>query len=289
MNISTTGLQLAADAAVDLHLHTTASDGRWALEALLDHLLGEQFALVAITDHDRTDTAAAVQQLALARGLPVLVGVEMTTTWKGELTDLLCFGFEPGPSALNDLARDLLRGQQENTREVYENLQRQGYALPDEALPALLAQPSAQQPHALVAFLKEQGYGRGEPSVGKMVLGAGCAFATNTPAAVVEAAHRSGAVCLLAHPGHADGFVTYDVPLLDQLRQEAPIDGLEVYHPLHTPAQTEVYREYARQHALLVSTGSDSHGPEKPPIRYRAELSRALLERLGIRVERAAD
>jgi predicted metal-dependent phosphoesterase TrpH len=285
MNLSTTGLSLAADSAIDLHLHTTDSDGRWTLEPLLDYLLREQFGLAAITDHDRADTVAAIQQLALDKHLPVLVAVEMTTTWKGEMTDLLCFGFDPNQNALNDLAQDLLRRQQENTREVYENLQRQGYALSPDALSAILAKPSSQQPHALVALLKEHGYGLAEPSAGKIVMVAGCTFATNDPAAVVEAAHRSGAVCLLAHPGREDGFMTYDVQLLDQLRQEVPIDGLEVYYPVHTPAQTAMYREYAQRHHLLTSAGSDSHGPDKPPIKYRAELSRGLLEQVDIQIE----
>lgn len=284
MNLSTTGLILAADSAIDLHLHTTYSDGRWTLESLLDYLLHEQFSLAAITDHDRVETVAAIQQLALDKHLTMLVAVEMTTTWKGEMTDLLCFGFDPDHNALNDLAQDLLRRQQENTREVYENLQRQGYALSPDALPAILAKPSSQQPHALVALLKEHGYDLGEPSAGKIVLGAGCTFATNDPAAVVEAAHQSGAVCLLAHPGREDGFMTYDVQLLDQLRQEVPIDGLEVYYPVHTPAQTAMYRDYAQRHHLLTSAGSDSHGPDKPPIKYRAELSRDLLERVGAQI-----
>jgi len=285
MNLSTTGLSLAADSAIDLHLHTTYSDGRWTLEPLLGYLLREQFGLAAITDHDRADTVAAIQQLALDKHLPVLVAVEMTTTWKGEMTDLLCFGFDPNHNALNDLAQDLLRRQQENTREVYENLQRQGYTFSPNGLATLLAKPSSEQPHAFVALLKEHGYGLGEPSAGKIVWEAGVAFATNGPAAVVEAAHQSGAVCLLAHPGHEDGFMTYDVQLLDQFRQEVPIDGLEVYHPLHTPAQTAMYREYAQRHHLLTSAGSDSHGPDKPPIKYRAELSRGLLERVGIQIE----
>jgi hypothetical protein len=142
----------------------------------------------------------------------------------------------------------------------------------------------------LVTLLEEHGYGLGGPKVqgpsaGEIVMAAGCAFATNDPAAVVEAAQQSGGVCLLAHPGRGDGFVTYDIELLDQFRREVPIDGLEVYYPLHTPAQTAMYREYARRHRLLTSAGSDSHGPEKPPIKYRAELSRGLLERLGIQIE----
>jgi 3',5'-nucleoside bisphosphate phosphatase len=285
MNLSTTGLSLAADAAIDLHLHTIYSDGRWIPEQLLDHLVQEQFGLVAITDHDRVDMVASIQQLALDKHLPVLIGVEMTATWKGEMTDLLCYGFAPNHTALNELTQDLLRRQQENTREVYENLQRQGCTLSPDELSAILAKPSSEQPHALVALLTEHGYGLGEPSVGELVLEAGCTFATSDPAAIVEAAHRSGGVCLLAHPGHEDGFITYDVPLLDQFRQEAPIDGLEVYHPLHTPAQITLYLEYAQKHNLLVSSGSDSHKPDKPPIKYRAELSRGLLERVGIQME----
>jgi len=287
MNLSTNDLNLAADAAIDLHLHTIHSDGTWIPEELLDFVVREQFGLVAITDHDRADTTIALQQLAQDKHLPVLVAVEMTASWRGEMTDLLCFGFDPAQSALHELAQDLLRRQQDNTREVYENLQRKGYALPQSpaALADLIAQPSAQQPHAVVAFLKRQGYGQGAPSAGKIALEAGCTFAMSDLAAVVEAAHRSGAVCLIAHPGHTDGFVTYDVQLLDQVRQEAPIDGLEVYHPKHTPVQTTLYLEYAQRHHLLTSAGSDSHGSDKPPIKYRAELCRALLERLGIQMK----
>ncbi len=160
MNLSTTDLSLAADAAIDLHLHTTYSDGTWTPEQLLDYLVREQFGLAAITDHDRADTVAALQQLALDKHQPVLVAVEMTTLWKDELsgkdemsgqdnmTDLLCFGFDPPPNALNDLAQDLLRRQRENTREVYENLQRKGYTFPQEpdALAALLNNPAHSSP-----------------------------------------------------------------------------------------------------------------------------------------------
>jgi 3',5'-nucleoside bisphosphate phosphatase len=288
MNTSTSGLRLAANALVDLHLHTTASDGRWTLEALFDILIREQFSLAAVTDHDRADTAAAVQQMAQEKHLPVLVGVEMSATWMGELTDLLCYGFEPGQNPLNDLAQDLLRRQQENSREVCENLQRQGCRFPPGALESVLAIPSSRQPFAIVDLLEENGYGRGNPSAGQMLMAAGCAFATHQPAAVVEAAQRSGAVCLLAHPGRGDGFVTYDERLLDQFRQEAPVDGLEVYYPLHTPTQTALYKEYAQRHHLLVSAGSDSHKPEKPPIKYPAGCCRDLLERLGVSVVQAA-
>ena len=90
LNLSTTHLVLAPDAAVDLQIHTTYSDGIWTPVQLLDHLVSEQFVLVAITDHDRPDMAVALQQLATAIHLPVLVAVEMTTSWRGQIVDVLC-------------------------------------------------------------------------------------------------------------------------------------------------------------------------------------------------------
>jgi len=95
-------------------MHTTHSDGTWTPEQLIDSLMSERFGLVAITDHDRVDTVASLQQLA----------VEMSTSWKGEPTDILCHGFDPEKNELNKLAQDVARHQRENTREVYENLWR---------------------------------------------------------------------------------------------------------------------------------------------------------------------
>lgn len=284
MNLSTTGLRIKADSAVDLHLHTNYSDGRWTLDTLIDHLCHEQFELAAIADHDRADTVPAIQQLSLEKHLPVLAAVEMSSEWKGELVDLLCYRFDPKLDALNDLTQDLLRRQKENMREVYDNLQRQGYVFSYDALPAILSKPGLEQPFALVDILKEHGYGLGDPSAEKLVMKAGYRYETNEPAKIVDAAHQGGAVCLLAHPGRGDGFMLYDTELLDQFRQETSIDGLEVYYPLHTPAQTEMYQKYAQHHCLLISAGSDSHRPDKPPIKYRAELVRGLLERVGIQV-----
>lgn len=224
----------------------------------------------------------------------------MSTSWRGEPTDVLCYGFDPEKNKLHDLAQDIARRQRENTKEVYENLRRRGYTFaqqqeslkegegelehPHELL-AILEKPSAQQPHELVALLKKYSYGTGETSPGKILTDAGCDFVTNDIAVVVDAAHRSGAVCLIAHPGRGDGFTRFDPSLLDQLHQEVPIDGLEVYYPAHTPEQITMYQEYAQQHRFLTSSGSDSHGPDHKPIKYPAELSRGLLEWVGIHIK----
>lgn len=114
MKISTTNLVLPPDAAIDLQLHTTYSDGIWLPEQLIDYLVSEGFGLVAITDHDRVDTVPALQQLALEKHLPMLVAVEMSASWQGGMTDVLCFGFDANPNALRELAQNVLR----NNRKI---------------------------------------------------------------------------------------------------------------------------------------------------------------------------
>ncbi len=283
MNLSTTSLSLAANATIDLQLHTTYSDGDWTDEELLDYLIAERFSLAAITDHDRVDIARGLQKLAADKQFPLLVAVEMSAMWKGKLTDLLCYGFDPDDNHLDALAQDVTHRQHENTRQIFNYLLSKGYALDLQDLEQMLAKPAAQQLPELLALATKMI--QDKKAIGQTLLNGGFAYMTHDPATIVEAAHQSGAVCILAHPGRSDGFVCYDHTLLDELRREAPIDGIEAHYPLHTPEQTAMYREYARRHHLLISAGSDSHNFNRPPIKYRAELCRDLLQQFGIQIE----
>ncbi len=282
----TAHLVLAPDASIDLQLHTTCSDGVWTPEELVDYLVREQFDLVAVTDHDCVDSVAHIQQLAAQKNLPVLAAVEMSTSWQGNLVDVLCYGFDPEHNVLLELAEPVVRRQRENTQEMYAQLLHNGFAFPRQQ--ELLAKNGGEprQPMDLVLLLQEHGYLADEGAAEKILDDAGFRWITTDIAAVVDAAHQSRAVCLIAHPGRGGGFPCFDPPLLDQLRSEVPIDGLEVYHPDHSPQQVEMYLNYVQTHQLLQSTGSDSHGHAKQmPIKYRAEISRRLLERVEIHVK----
>jgi predicted metal-dependent phosphoesterase TrpH len=272
--------QIAPDAAIDLQTLTELSDGQWNPAGLIDHFVGEGFALAAITDHERVDTAPALQTLAAEKGFKLLVAAELSTRWRDANTDLLCFGFDPAHSALPQLTRDVFQQQCDITREVYFNLCKVGHIqrYDSRELEAMLELPGADQIEALQTLLQTHAPGR---AVGSTLLQAGFRFATSDIAAAVTAAHQSGGVILVAHPGRGGEFMRYDTDLLDQLRHEVPIDGLEVYYPRHSKAQTAKFRAYADQHQLLISAGSDSHRPTNPPVKYRAELCQRLLERLG--------
>ena len=121
MKLSTENLILSSDDVIDLQLHTENSDGQWTAEALLDYLLAEGFALAAITDHDRADIASDLQKIAIGKQLPLLVAVEISSMWKGNLVDFLCYGFDPDDNALLALSTDVAQRQYANTRHIFKD------------------------------------------------------------------------------------------------------------------------------------------------------------------------
>jgi 3',5'-nucleoside bisphosphate phosphatase len=282
----TTNLTLASDAAIDLHMHTTYSDGRWPAEQLINYLVTEQFDLVAVTDHDRVDTVVGIQQLATQQNLPVLAGVEMSTQWHGKMGHVLCYGFDPEKKDLRGVAESVVQRQLENTHQVYDTLRSKGYEFPRQEEVLAAHGGKLHLPADNIQLLRTHGYASDWQTGLRIIREAGFSSLLANMAETVDAAHRSGAVCLIAHPGRQEqGFTFYDPDLLDQVRAETPLDGIEVYHPYHRPEMVEVYLEYVRKHHLLLSTGSDSHSlPGRMPRKHRAEISRQLLERVGIQV-----
>ncbi len=284
--ISSTTITIAPDASVDLHMHTTYSDGRWPAQQLIDFLATEGFQLVAVTDHDRVDKITEIQALAAEKRLPVLAGVEMSTDWNGKMGHMLCYGFDPLQNELRPLTEKIVRLQLENTHNVNEELQRKGYTMPRQE--ELLKENGGQlrRPSDNAYLLREHGYAPNWQTAMQMITEAGFTSIKANMTETVDAVHKSGGVCLIAHPGRREsGFTFYDAPLLDQLRGEIPIDGIEIYHPYHNKDIIATYLAYVEKHDLLFSTGSDSHCiPGRMPIKHRAEVSRKLLERLGVTV-----
>ena len=285
MELSTRNLVLEADSPIDMQLHTINSDGTWTPEGLVDYLIENGFGAAAITDHDRVDRTAALQELAREKGLPIMVATEFSANWRGEPVDTLCFGFDPETDVLKALAARLLAMQQDNTRQVYDHFLKQGYRFEAEndPLEAVLKRPSAKQPFALADLLIEQGLDGG--AAWKIAQDGGMKFSTNPIADVVEAVHQAGGVCLIAHPGRGQFWPIFDAPMLDDILGDVPLDGFEAYYPLHSEAQTAMFVEYAAKHDLLTSSGSDSHGTNRMPVKYPAGNSRKLLERLGVQVK----
>ena len=154
----TSQLTLDPNASIDLHMHTNYSDGKWPAQQLIDYLAAEGYNLVSVTDHDRVDMVASIQDLAAEKNLPVLSGVEMSTQWNGNMGHVLCYGFDSEPHYLSAVTEKVVRKQLENTHEVHDELLRRDYKFPREE--EILAENGGKlrRPVDNGRLLREHGY-----------------------------------------------------------------------------------------------------------------------------------
>lgn len=270
---------IASDDHIDLQIHTVYSDGQWQPEALFAHLARERFRVVSITDHDTMEHLSELRALGSAHGVHVVPGVEMTTNWRGKSAHLLCYAAEFRGDALARMGRDTVAAQLANTRAVYDELIRRGYRFSSEsALPV--------RPIDNARLLNAHGYATTMGDALRMIAEAGYRSITVPLADAVTAAHESDALAVLAHPGRGGGEIhQYDPPLLADVLAEVPLDGVEVCYPTYSEEQVTAYTTFAREHSLLMSAGSDSHGPQQRlPIPYPAVLCAELLSRCGVTI-----
>jgi predicted metal-dependent phosphoesterase TrpH len=281
--------RIAPDDAVDLQMHTIYSDGEWRPVELLDYLAAQRFRVVAVTDHDTLDHTDELVALGAERGVTVIPAVEVTTRWGERWADLLCFapistGFSS--DALRQLVRRTRRLQIENTLAVHQELLRRGYAFPRQAEALATHAGALQYPRDNADLLVHHGYAGGFFAALDIIRDAGFRSVYATLEEAVAAAHASGAVTILAHPGRQDEEITcFDPSLLAELLRTIPLDGVEALYPTHTPEQVAAYSAFVEERHLLRSAGSDSHGPhDRAPIPYPASSCVALLARCGIEV-----
>ncbi len=281
-------MHISGEAAIDLHMHTTYSDGRWSAVDLLDYLALEGFSLVAITDHDLVETVPHVQQLGATRQVSVLAGVEISTQWHGQMGDVLCYGFDPHDQALQALTGRVRQAQKDNAETVYAELVRRGYEFPRRS-EILKNGGELRVAGDCANLLIKHAYVSDWASASVLIRDAGYCEYKADMAETVDIVHQCGGIALIAHPGRGQvepkDFTFYTPALLDEVLAEVPLDGLEVYHPTHSPSLIQSYLDYVQQHQLLFSAGSDSHGPPgRMPIKHPAKLCQALLERLDIQL-----
>lgn len=275
--------------AVDLHLHTLASDGFWTPDALIEHLATAGFRVAAVCDHDTQRSVLEATRLGAERGVRIVPGVEVTTRWADRQWHLLVYGIRPDrsdPAAAPFLAvvaeqEATLSGLAEDARQ---RLEASGRALP--SLPEIVGDRPMLPFHVLSAAIKD-GHNKGLKDAAELVVELGGNFTADVPLErVVAAAHEAGGICVVAHPGRSDSVGVMTADDLDRMLAEIPIDGLEAHYRSYTDEQTALYRDLANRHGLLASCGSDSHAPKQPvdPRPWQAAWCADLLGRLGIAV-----
>ncbi|TAK13073.1 MAG: PHP domain-containing protein [Acidobacteria bacterium] len=247
---------------IDLHVHTTASDGRSTPEELVRQLAKARITVTAVTDHDTTAAVAEVRAHAEARRIRVITGIEITAVRDSEDVHMLGYGFDPGHPALVTFLATQRADRRRRLEEMHAKLVALGLPVEIEPQMAATAEKSGRalgRPLLAAALLKA-GYVDSIAEAFDRYLGnGGPAFVPRrgaSPADVVALVHDAGGVASIAHPGKLKSDA-----LIEPLAA-AGLDAIEAYHPDHDAVATAAYRSRAAKLGLLVTGGSDFHGRE---------------------------
>jgi len=272
-----------AAAVIDLHSHSTCSDGSDAPERLARLAADTGLAAVALTDHDTVEGFGAFAAAASALGVRPVRGAEISCLEEGRSVHVLCYFVSEDPqSSLRGLLASLSGDRDRRNAELAAKLQALGYeriTLHDVAAAAGPDTASLGRPHFADALLRNYpGEFASRQDVFDQLLGSsGRAYVpkSHVPVAAAAAAARlDGAVTVLAHPlitflaGSSSEDRTLPAieaaldPILARLAAEGLV-GLECYYPRHDRLETELLIELARRHGLAVTGGSDYHGDKK--------------------------
>ncbi|HEX7085809.1 MAG TPA: PHP domain-containing protein [Vicinamibacterales bacterium] len=265
---------------IDLHTHTTASDGRLAPDALARAAWEAGVRTLAVTDHDTTAALAPARQAMAAWGIRLIEGIEITAVESER--DVHVLGYFITPTAPG-LARFLARaraGRIERVRAIAERLEQLGRPIDlPRLLKDALVQPgrSIGRPAVADALVRAGHAASRQQAFDEWLLPGRPAFVPRSGPSVPEVIatiREAGGIASLAHPGvtkRDDAIAAW---------AEAGLDALEAYHSDHAPEDTDRYLARARELGLLVTGGSDFHGEDEArgrPVERRRRLGAVTL------------
>ncbi len=260
--------------AIDLHVHSTSSDGTLAPSELVLLAKKKNLSAFALTDHDTVDgiaeaiSAAEALRKETGSAPEVIPGIELSTEYQG--ADIHIVGlFVPydSPLFLERLAafqdsRDL------RNRKMCDLLTAAGYTLTYEELQAECPDAVITRAH-FAALLMKKGYVKSRNEAFDRFIGDHCPYYIPrekiTPAEAVHFLKENGALAILAHPVLYGMSKTRLTELITLLKAEG-LDGIEAVYSTYTPSDERDIRTLAKQFDLILSGGSDYHGGNKPDI-----------------------
>lgn len=275
---------------IDLHMHTTASDGTLAPAALVDRAHAVGIRTMSVTDHD---TMAGVPEAAAAaaeRGIEFLPGIEITAVADGRDVHMLGYFLDPAPASLGPFLVEQREDRVRRAREMGEKLAALAVPIPIEKLieKAAAARRAVARPVVARALVEAGHCATPQEAFDRWLADGGPAYVARrgaSPAEVVGLVARAGGLASLAHPGllRRDDLVPGLV--------EAGLGAIEAFHSDHDAAAESRYQRLADQHDLAVSGGSDFHGDRHHRARSfgRVGLPRPRFETLLARVRRARE
>jgi predicted metal-dependent phosphoesterase TrpH len=266
----------------DLHMHTTASDGRCTPSELVDRVAAAGITVMAVTDHDTTAAVDEVQALAKARGIEAHVGIEVTAVEAGRDIHVLGYFLNPAEPRLIEFLRVQRETRVKRVHVIAARLAELGVPID---LSALLDEAernvgrSIGRPQVARALQRAGHVADTKEAFDRFLSNDGPAFVSrpgSPPDVVIGIIHRAGGVASLAHPGRTR------IDTRIKSLAIAGLDALEVYHSDHDEAAIQHYHRMASDLGLLMTGGSDFHGDPTHGIEPGAStLPQAEWERLS--------
>jgi 3',5'-nucleoside bisphosphate phosphatase len=247
---------------IDLHMHTTASDGRLTPAELVARVHSAGLTTISVTDHDTVAALAEVTALASPLGIRVIPGIEITAVDRGRDLHMLGYFFDPDSEPLLALLVSQRALRVARVREIAGVLAALDRPIDiDSVLLSAAARPGSSVGRPQIArALVAAGHAASVQDAFDRWLAAGRpAFVPRTgPGAgeVIDAIHAAGGLASFAHPG-----VTARDDLIAPLVARG-LDAVEAHHADHTPEQVSAYRAMARTLGALITGGSDFHGED---------------------------
>ncbi len=249
--------------AIDLHCHSTISDGLYSPEELVAHAHAQGIKVLALTDHDDMSGLGRARKAAEQHGMQFINGVEISVTWKKRTLHILGLKVDPDYTPLKTALDAVKQGRLDRAKLMAEGLEKVGIAGSFEGAQRMAGNSIMTRSH-FARFLVEAGHVKNVKTVFKKYLVKGKpGFVEHEWMSLEEAValiKGSGGVAVIAHPGRYDLGRT-NMPLLMHAFRTYGGEAIEVVTGSHTPPQYTQFAKIAHQFSLKASLGSDFHGP----------------------------
>ncbi|MEX0698893.1 MAG: PHP domain-containing protein [Acidimicrobiia bacterium] len=254
---------------IDLHVHSTASDGSESPGAVVRMAAAAGLTAIALTDHDTQSGIADARAEAARSGIEMIAGAELSLEWVQGAMHMVVLFLEPGLGPLQDRLAELREGRTERNNRIVERLAELGIPISEAEILDLAGGESVGRPH-IAAVMVSRGYVESIFEAFDRYLAWGkpayMARPRLSPEEAIGLALESKAVPILAHP-HTLGLNTSDEVTATLKRLAgAGLVGIECYYPLYSPFEREGYAALAERFGLKPSGGSDYHGTYKPDV-----------------------
>lgn len=249
---------------VDLHSHSTHSDGRLTPAELVACAHAQRVHVYALTDHDELSGLAEARAAADACGIRFVAGVEISVSWTHTTLHIVGLGIDPLHPELVDGLRAVRSGRDARAGRIASDLERAGVPNALAGAQRYALNPDLISRTHFARYLVELGLAKDNNAAFRRYLTAGRpGYVEHQWAQLAEAVHwihAAGGAAVIAHPARYKLSNRQNETLLSEFRDLGG-EAVEVITGSHTAAQAADWARYAQRHGLKASAGSDFHGP----------------------------